>query len=152
MADRASCALAYIVLIMVLAITNIYVKYLNQGEGALRMAAVQNSLRGAALNRVAIAAVLAITLLFPRTDLLDHVYGLQTAATSRRTIPPDGHLRTGDLAVSSSSSPSALSCAQHRSRRLCCRSLVERLVFDGGKRSYVRDAVRCSYPATPTAS
>ena len=30
-----SCALAYIVLIMVLAITNIYVKYLNQREGAL---------------------------------------------------------------------------------------------------------------------
>ena len=32
MADRPSCALAYMVLIMVLAITNIYVKYLNRAK------------------------------------------------------------------------------------------------------------------------
>lgn len=60
------------------------------------MAAVQTRSERA-LNRLAIAAVLVITLLFPRTDLLDHVNGLQTAQP-RNDHPPDGYLRAGDLA------------------------------------------------------
>jgi len=81
-----SCALAYMVLIMVLAITNIYVKYLTAPGSLTDMAAVQSS-RQRVLNRAAIAVVLLLTLVY-----LVPIYWITSTAFKPRslatTVPP----------------------------------------------------------------
>lgn len=114
------------------------------------MAAVQTRSERA-LNRLAIAAVLVITLLF-----LAPIYWITSTAFKPRnlatTIPPTVifepeispfvKLFTKRSQLRSAPEPEDYAAAPW----------WERLVFDGGKRSCVPDAVRCSYPAIPIAS
>ena len=81
-----SCALAYIVLIMVLAITNIYVEISEQSEGTLRWPLSVPVAKGPP-NRLAIVSVLIITMIF-----LAPIYWIASTAFKPRnlatTIPP----------------------------------------------------------------
>ena len=82
-----SCALAYIVLIMVLAITNIYVKYLNQREGALRWPPSSIAAQRLLQPRSRSPRSLLVTLIF-----LAPIYWIASTAFKPRdlatTVPP----------------------------------------------------------------
>ena len=114
----SSCALAYMMLIVVLAITNIYVKYLNQPQGAMRWPSSSPRVAMAQPRRDRAALLMLVVSMIP-------LYWIaSTAFKPRDDAPPRCRRRCSSRPRSrrsSSSSPSACSSAGRVTRQITRR-------------------------------